>query len=134
MAVEKHILTKKEKALLMAILSLSEKNDDAICLVTPLELFKMLPYDLDYSANELEPLMKGLEIDDYFEYILTDKKGEPVYCVTMHQKGLSYARMERAWRRSIWNKVMITAAMAVVSGTVVWIVRVILNSIINKGG
>ncbi len=134
MAVEKHILTKKEKALLLVIISLTEKNDEAICLVKPLDLFKALPYDLDFASDELEVLMKGLELDDYFEFISTDKKGEPVFCITMHQKGLSYARMERAWRKSIWNKVMITAAMAVVSGTVVWIVRAILNSIANKGG
>lgn len=127
MAVEKHILTQKERALLHVILSLTENSEDAVCLVTPLEIFKALPYNLDYTPEELEPMLRGLELDDYFDFITTDKKGELVYCITMHRKGLSFARVERAWRKSVMNRLMITVATAIVSGTVVFVVKMILG-------
>jgi hypothetical protein len=132
MAVEKHTLTKKERALLHTVLSFADKTPDAVCLVQPLELFKELPYDLDYKPDELEPTLKGLMLDDYLDYIVTDKRGELVYCITMHQKGLSFARMERAWKKSIKNRIMITIAMACITGTVVTIVKYILMPIFDK--
>ncbi|MEG1612838.1 MAG: hypothetical protein RR357_01595 [Clostridia bacterium] len=133
MAVEKHSLTKKERALLHVIISMAEKNSEAICLVKPLDVFKALPYDLDYTPDELEPMMKGLQLDDYFDFIVTDKKGDLIYCVTMHQKGLSFARVERAWRKSLLNRILITAAMGIVSGTVVFLVKLLLSQITGKG-
>lgn len=131
MAVEKHILTKKERALLHIILTLTESSDEAVCLVKPLDILKRLPYDLDYTPEELEPMLRALELDDYFDFIVTDKKGEPVYCITMHKKGLSFARVERAWRKSIMNRLWITIATAVVSGTVVFVVRFLLGKFFN---
>ena len=45
MAVEKHALNKKERALMHVLLNLAEKNDEGVCLVKPLEIFEALPYD-----------------------------------------------------------------------------------------
>ena len=39
MAVEKHALNKKERALMHVLLNLAEKNDEGVCLVKPLEIF-----------------------------------------------------------------------------------------------
>ena len=95
MAVEKHALNKKERALMHVLLNLAEKNDEGVCLVKPLEIFEALPYDYAYTPEELEPMLKGLALDDYLEYISADNHGELTYCITMHQKGLSFARVER---------------------------------------
>lgn len=53
----------------------------------PLEIFEALPYDYAYTPEELEPMLKGLALDDYLEYISADNHGELTYCITMHQKG-----------------------------------------------
>lgn len=132
MAVEKHILNKKEKALMHVLLNLAEKNDEGVCLVRPLDIFTDLPYDYAFTPDELEPMLKGLALDDYFDYIQTDKHGDPMYCITMHQKGLSFARVERAWRKSLFNKLMITAITAVVSGTIAVIIRYVIAPMITK--
>ena len=59
MAVEKHALNKKERALMHVLLNLAEKNDEGVCLVKPLEIFEALPYDYAYTPEELEPMLKG---------------------------------------------------------------------------
>ena len=43
MAVERHALNKKERALMHVLLNLAEKNDEGVCLVKPLEIFEALP-------------------------------------------------------------------------------------------
>lgn len=128
---EKHILTKKERALMHVILSMTESSD-GVCLLRPLDILKALPYDLDYTPEELEPMLKGLELDDYFDFIVSDKKGEPVYVITMHRKGLAFARVERAWRKSLVNKVVITVAFAILSGTVAMLVRELMKRILGS--
>lgn len=108
------------------LLNLAEKNDEGVCLVKPLEIFEALPYEYAYTPDELEPMLKGLALDDYLEYIQADNHGELTYCITMHQKGLSFARVERAWRKSFYNKLMITACTAVVSGIIAMLIRYII--------
>ncbi|MCI6946391.1 MAG: hypothetical protein MR741_02605 [Clostridiales bacterium] len=130
MAVEKHALNKKERALMHVLLNLAEKNDEGVCLVKPLEIFEALPYDYAYTPEELEPMLKGLALDDYLEYISADNHGELTYCITMHQKGLSFARVERAWRKSVYNKLLITVCTAIVSGTIAIIIRYIITPLI----
>ena len=123
MAVEKHALNKKERALMHVLLNLAEKNDEGVCLVKPLEIFEALPYDYAYTPE-------GLALDDYLEYISADNHGELTYCITMHQKGLSFARVERAWRKSVYNKLLITVCTAIVSGTIAIIIRYIIAPLI----
>ena len=48
----------------------------------------------------------------------------------MHQKGLSFARVERAWRKSVYNKLLITVCTAIVSGTIAIIIRYIIAPLI----
>lgn len=75
-------------------------------------------------------MLKGLALDDYLEYISADNHGELTYCITMHQKGLSFARVERAWRKSVYNKLLITVCTAIVSGTIAIIIRYIIAPLI----
>lgn len=131
MAVERHLLNRKEKALMHVLLNLAEKNDEGVCLVRPLDIFTALPYDYDFTPDELEPMLKGLELDDYLDFISADRHGESVYCVTMHKKGLAFARVERAWHRSLLNKVLITALTAMVSGTIWLIVHYVIAPLVT---
>lgn len=131
MAVEKHTLNKKERALMHVLLNMAEKNDEGVCLVRPLDIFEALPYDYAYTPDELEPMLKGLMLDDYLDYITTDKRGELMYCITMHQKGLSFARVERAWRKSLMNKFIITVCTALISGTIAAIIKLVIIPLIQ---
>lgn len=131
MAVERHSLNKKERALMHALLNMTDKNDEGVCLVRPLDIFEALPYEYAYTPEELEPMLKGLMLDDYLDYIITDKHGELMYCITMHQKGLSFARVERAWRKSLYNKFLITVITALISGTIAAIIKLVIIPLIQ---
>ncbi len=113
------------------LLNMTDKNDEGVCLVRPLDIFEALPYEYAYTPDELEPMLKGLMLDDYLDYIITDKHGELMYCITMHQKGLSFARVERAWRKSVYNKLVITACTAVVSATIAVLIKYVIWPLID---
>ena len=80
----------------------AEKQGGA-CLLTPIDIFSQIPLDIDIEENELDTTLKNLEIDEYFDLTLSDKKGELVYCINMQKKGLQFARVERAFKSNVDN-------------------------------
>ena len=73
MALERqHILTKQEKAVMHLVYSISEKNN-GMCLLTPIEIFEQLPLDLEIREEDLWPILRNLEIDDYFDVFIVDE-------------------------------------------------------------
>jgi hypothetical protein len=118
MALEKqHVLTQKEKAVMRVVYQESEKKS-GVCLLTPIDLFTKIPLDLSIEEEELETTLRNLEIDDYFDITLSDKKGELVYCINMHQKGLAFARVEKAFKSNIKFRIILTICTAAVSAAV----------------
>lgn len=118
MALEKKSpLTKKEKALMVVVYEEAMKNNGA-CLLSPTQIFQELPLSLEFRAGELEPILKVLELDDYFDVTTTDKKGELIYCVNLHQKGLAFAREEVSFRRSLRFRLLLALLCALITGAV----------------
>lgn len=118
MALEKKSpLTKKEKALMVVVYEEAMKNNGA-CLLSPTQVFEKLPLDLEFRAGELEPTLKVLELDDYFDVTTTDKKGELIYCVNLHQKGLAFAREEVSFKRSLRFRLLLALLCALITGAV----------------
>lgn len=98
MALEKqHVLTKKERAVMRAVYGAADKKS-GVCLLSPIDLFGTLSLDLDFDEDELDATLAGLELDDYFDVTRSDRKGELVYCINMHRKGLAFARVEKAFK------------------------------------
>jgi hypothetical protein len=62
--------------------------------------------------------MSNLAIDDYFDLTRSDKKGELVYCINMKQKGLAFARVERAFKSNVTFRFWLTIALAICSALV----------------
>ncbi|MCQ2602592.1 MAG: hypothetical protein MJ193_01560 [Clostridia bacterium] len=122
--VKQNNLTKKEKNVLRVVYNATDKN--SVCLLTPIEIFSALPLDLDYEEDDLDTILRDLEIDDYFDVTRSDKKGELVYCINMHQKGLSYARVERAFRSNIMFRLL----LALATGTCSTIIGLLIKFVI----
>ncbi|MBO4694299.1 MAG: hypothetical protein J5656_00015 [Clostridia bacterium] len=129
MALEKqHVLTKQEKAVMHLVYSISEKNN-GMCLLTPIEIFEQLPLDLEIREEDLWPILRNLEIDDYFDVTPSDRKGELVYAINMHQKGLAYARVEKSFRNNLAFKVGLTVGLALLSGLVALGLRLLFHAL-----
>lgn len=133
MQLEKqHVLTKKEKAVMRVVYSEADRQNGA-CLVTPIQLFSQIPLDLDFEESELDVALNNLEIDDYFDITRSDRKGELVYCINMHKKGLQFARVERAFKKNVTFRIMLAMATGLVSALVGWGLKALLDFLL-KGG
>lgn len=132
MQLEKqHVLTKKEKAVMRVVYKEADKQSGA-CLLTPIDIFSQIPLDLDFEEHELDVALRNLEIDDYFDVTRSDKKGELVYCINMHKKGLQFARVEKAFKSNIMFRILLAVATGLTSAAVGWGLKALLTELLNK--
>ena len=99
------------------------------CLLSPLDLYETLSLDLDFDDDELDVTLRNLEIDDYFDVTRSDRKGELVYCINMHQKGLAFARVERAFRSNIRFKILLAVVGGLCSGAAALGIRLLIQKL-----
>lgn len=125
-----HVLTKKEKAVMRVIYKEADKQSGA-CLLTPIDIFTQLSLDLDFEEHELDVALRNLEIDDYFDVTQSDKKGELVYCINMHKKGLQFARVERAFKSNLRFKILLTIGTAIMSALIGFGIKFLLNHLVG---
>lgn len=129
MALEKqHVLSKKERAVMRAVYLAADKKS-GVCLLSPIDLFDTLSLDLDFDEDELDATLAGLELDDYFDVTRSDRKGELVYCINMHRKGLAFARVEKAFRSNLKFKILLALAGGVCSGAAAWGIKILIQQI-----
>lgn len=124
-----HVLTKKEKAVMRVVYKDADKQNGA-CLLTPIDIFSQIPLDLDFEESELDVTLRNLEIDDYFDLTRSDKKGELVYCINMHKKGLQFARVERAFKSNVMFRILLAVATGLVSAAAGWGLKVLLTELL----
>ena len=129
MALEKqHILTKEEKAVMRLVYDVAEKNN-GMCLLTPIEIFEGISLDVEIRESELWTILRNLEIDDYFDVTPSERKGELVYAINMHQKGLAYARVEKAFKNNLAFKIGLTIGLACLSALIEVSLRLIFKAL-----
>lgn len=126
-----HVLTKKEKAVMRVIYKEADMGGGS-CLITPIKIFEQIPLDLAIEESELEVALKNLEIDDYFDLTISDRKGELVYCVNMHKKGLQFARVERAFKSNVAFRILLAVATGLTSAAVGWGLKTLLTALLNR--
>lgn len=128
MAIERQGLSKKEKAVMRALFN-EAKLRNGVCLATPIDILSEIPYSLELQESELEPILDVLQNDDYFDYVKSDKKGELVYCVTLHKKGLNFQRWQVQFRKSVYFKIAITIIFACFSSAIGMLIKYIVSLI-----
>lgn len=129
MALERqHILTKQEKAVMRLVYDVAEKNN-GMCLLTPIQIFEGISLDVEIRESELWTILKNLEIDDYFDVTPSERKGELVYAINMHQKGLAYARVEKAFKNNLAFKIGLTIGLACLSALIAVSLRLIFKAL-----
>ena len=81
------MLNKRESEVMQAVFSLC--REEGRCLVAPADLLKLMPKQEKYTEEKLEKILRALELDDYFEIISSDRKGEKMYVITLHPNGFA---------------------------------------------
>lgn len=124
-----HVLTRKEKAVMRVVYQEADKQSGA-CLLTPIDIFTKIPLDLDIEEKELDIALRNLEIDDYFDLTRSDRKGELVYCINMHKRGLQFARVERTFKSNLAFRLLLALACGAVSAVSAWGLKILLSNVL----
>ena len=107
------MLNKRESQVMNAIYSLCENK--GVCLVSPSELLSLLPLRKKYDENQLDKILSELALDDYFELLSSERKGEKMYVISMHASGYAYKRSALQQKRNLLFKLGWAIASAVIA-------------------
>jgi hypothetical protein len=117
------MLSKRENEIMNAVYALC--HEKGVCLVSPAELLALLPLRKNYTEESLEELLRQLALDDYFELLFSERKGEKMYVLSLRTKGQAYKRCSMQQKRDVAVKML----LAVVSAVVAFVVGLILKRI-----
>lgn len=107
------MLSKKEKILMSYIFEKCVGKESV--LISPEELMNLLMPKREVSQQEIKEMVDNLVLDGYITMILSDKKGKPIYCISLDKKGESYERDRQNERQTLIKLVVRTVLLAVLS-------------------
>lgn len=115
------MLNRRELEVMNVVYSLCDEK--GICLVSPTELLSLLPPRKKYDEKKLESILNALALDDYFELLSSDRKGEKTYVISLHVGGYAYKRCWVQRRRDLFLKLGWAIASAIIAFLVGWVLR-----------
>ena len=118
-------LSKRENAVMGAVFRLSEGKERF--LAAPYELLALLSPRLKFDEEKLCRVLRSLELDGYFELIESDRKGERVFVIIMHDAGRSFKRSDALRRRRMYYKIAVTLLCGALSALVGILVKSLLG-------
>jgi len=117
------VLNKRETEVMNVIFSLC--HDKGVGLVSPTEILDMLPKKRRYTEERVEGILNELALDNYFELLSSERKGEKMYVISLRTNGYAFKRGYVQRRRDALFKVF----WAVVSAVIAFTVGVLLKRI-----
>jgi hypothetical protein len=107
------MLNGREMEIMNAVYSLC--HEKGICLISPAELLSLLPPRKKYTEEQVDKILSNLALDDYFELLSSERKGEKMYVISLHAVGYAYKRFAVQQRRNTLWKIGWTVASAVIA-------------------
>ena len=100
-------------------------HEKGICLISPAELLSLLPPRKKYTEEQLDQILAELALDDYFELLSSERKGEKMYVISLRANGYAFKRAYVQMRRDVAVKLL----WAVTSAVVAFLVGLVLKRI-----
>ena len=119
------MLNKREKRVMDCVYALCEKEGS--CLCSPWDIQRQFPAGVRPDESQLEDILRALQTDGYFDVILSSRKGERVYVITLRPVGCAYRRENLQQRRNIALKISLAAVCAALS----FLVGLLLRSLVS---
>ena len=94
-----------------------------ICLISPTDLISLLPSRKKYTEEQVEKILGALALDDYFEMLSSERKGEKMYGISLHASGYAYKRCSLQQKRDVALKLGWAIASAVIAFLVGWVLK-----------
>ena len=121
--IRRGMLNKRETEVMNAIYTLC--HEKGVCLVAPGEILSLLPKRKKYTEEALENILQALSMDDYFELLSSERKGEKMYVISLRANGFAFKRYFAQMRRDAAMKMF----WAVTSAIIAFLVGLILKRI-----
>lgn len=107
------MLNKRENEVMRTVYSLA--HEKGICLISPSELVSLLPSRKKYTEEQVEKILGELALDNYFELLSSERKGEKMYVISLRTNGYAYQRCSVQQKRDVAVKLLWAIASAVVA-------------------
>ena len=117
------MLNRRENEVMRAVYTLCEKQ--GICLISPAELIERLPTRKKYDEAMVEKILNELALDDYFQLLFSERKGEKTYVISLRAGGYAYKRCALQERRNFALKF----GWAIASAVIAFLVGLLLKHI-----
>lgn len=118
-------LNRKENEVMRAIFVLSEGKERF--LISPYDLTAFLPSKANYNEETLERTLRALELDGYFDFVPSDRKGEKMYVIHMREAGLAFERSDTQRKRSVYFRWGVAAVGAVITFLIGLVLKLIFQ-------
>ncbi len=119
------MLTKREKRVMDRVFELC--GEEGSCLCAPWDILQRFAARERPDEAQLEDILHALQADGYFDIIRSERKGDPMYVITLRSDGYSYRRESLQVRRSIAFKVALAVGGAVLSFLIGLLLRVLFS-------
>ncbi len=116
------MLNRSENAV-MSVIAVECKDKDAL-LLSPDDI-KSLAGDKELTINKIDRIVNDLYTDGYYDLVLSERRGESVYCITLTEKGKGYLRNKKLMKRNLIYRLILSTALAIFS----FIIGLILKAI-----
>ncbi len=107
------MLNRQENEVMNAVYSLC--HEKGVCLISPEELISLLPPRRKYTEDKLEKILGELALDNYFELLSSERKGEKMYVISLRPVGYAFKRCFVQMRRGVAMKFVWAIASAIVA-------------------
>ena len=98
-------------------------HEKGICLISPSELLAMLPIRKKYTEAQLENILEELALDNYFELLSSERKGEKMYVISLRANGYAYKRCSLQQKRDGAVKLFWAVVSAIVAFAVGFVLK-----------
>ena len=110
------MLTLKEKYVMEYVYQKCQGKKS--CIISPREIISYAADKYVLFPEELEKIMTNLSYDNYIELLKSDKKGSPVFCVSLKLKGEGFHRELTNNKRNIYFILGRTCILALITGII----------------
>ena len=117
------MLTLKEKYVMEYVYQRCQGKKS--CLISPREIISFVADKYVLFPDEVEKIMTNLSYDNYIELVKSDKKGKPVFCVSLKLKGEGFHRELTNNKRSLVVLLARTCLLAVISAIIGGLIKII---------
>ena len=117
------MLTRRENDVMRVVYELAHQR--GVCLVSPSEIIASLPSKRKCTEDQVERVLQELALDDYFQLLSSERKGEKMYVISLHAFGYAY---KREFTQRLRNTVF-KIGWAVASAIIAFLVGLLLKRI-----